>query len=145
MILSDVNLLLYAHAAGSPFHAAAKRWLEAALNQTTPFALAWATLLSFLRISTNARALQRPFSAVEAGDIVAEWLSRSNVRILVPGEQHWSILRRLIAQGQAVGDLVSDAHLAALAIEHGALLCTTDRDFSRFPGLRWENPLERTT
>ncbi len=142
MILSDVNLLLYAHDVGSPFHPAARRWLEGTLDQPTPFALAWVTLLSFLRISTNPRALQRPYSVVEAGNIVAEWLGRANVRILSPGEQHWSILQRLLVQAQALGDLVSDAHLAALAIEHGALLCSTDRDFSRFPGLRWENPLE---
>jgi predicted nucleic acid-binding protein len=80
----------------------------------------------------------------EAATVIDDLLERPQVRFLQPGERHWTILRKLLLEGQVSGSLVMDAHLAALAIEHGALLCTTDRDFSRFPGLRWENPLEKT-
>ena len=102
---------------------------------------AWLTLWAFLRISTNPRAFTRPLSTAEAERIVAAWLARPAVGILEPGERYWAILRGLLHEGQTVGPLVMDAALAALAIEHGAVLCTTDSDFSRFPGLSWNNPL----
>jgi toxin-antitoxin system PIN domain toxin len=99
-------------------------------------------LLAFLRISTDPRIRKNPFSLTEAASIVAEWLDRPMVTLLNPSERHWEILLGLMKQGQARGPLIMDAHLAALAIEHGATLATTDRDFTRFPGLRILNPLE---
>lgn len=142
MILVDVNLLLYAHNQASPQHSSARGWLESTLSGDRQVGLPWHTLLAFLRISTNPRLFPRSFSIEESSAIVDEWLQMPQVAILQPGERHWSILQRLLTSGQAAGNLASDAHLAALAIEHGALLCTTDRDFARFPGLRWENPLQ---
>jgi hypothetical protein len=106
--------------------------------------LAWATINAFLRVSTNPRAYAHPYTAAEAAQIVSDLLETPTVHILNPGERFWHIFRNLLVEAQVTANLVSDAHLAALAIEHGALLCTTDRDFSRFPGLRWENPLEKT-
>lgn len=104
-------------------------------------AFAWITILAFLRIGTDPRALQAPFTTAEALATVSKWLDRSNVVVLGPTERHWGILRDLAVNGQARGALLSDAHLAALAIEHGAVLATTDRDFARFPGLRVVDPL----
>jgi len=143
VILADANLLLYAYDSDSPFHKAARDWLERALSRE-PVAFAWLVLLAFLRLSTSTRPLRQPYTIAEASTVIDEWLERPNVHLLQPGDRHWAILRSLVSEGQATGNLVMDAHLAALAIEHGALLCTTDRDFSRFPGLRWENPLEKT-
>jgi len=142
MMLLDANLLLYAYDSSSEHHEGARKWLQRVLSQPEPVALAWTTVLAFLRISTHPRALQRPFSIAEAASIVSGWLAVPALRILQPGEQHWAILSALLAEGQARGPLVMDAHLAALAIEHGASLCTTDRDFARFRELRVVNPLE---
>ena len=141
MILIDANLLLYAYDLTSEQHERAKTWLEATLNEGQPVRLAWATILAFLRIGTNPRALAVPLSIREATRIVAEWLALPNVASLEPGERHFEILVRLLESAQARGPLVMDAHLAALAIEHGATLCTTDRDFTRFGQLRVSNPL----
>lgn len=142
MILIDANLLLYAYDASSPHHAAARRWLEAVLAKPEPVGWSWATLLAFLRIATHPRALERPLSIQEAVSIVGEWLAQPNATLLQPGASHWDILSALLPAAQARGPLVTDAHLAALAIEHGAVLATTDRDFTRFAGLAWRNPLE---
>ncbi|MDR7423337.1 MAG: PIN domain-containing protein [Armatimonadota bacterium] len=141
MILVDANLLLYAYAAGSPRHAEARAWLEGVLSGPRPVRLAWATVQAFLRLSTHPRIFERPFSIDEACAIVEEWFTRPTVATLQPGDRHWEILRTLLRAAQARGDVVADAHLAALAIEHGATLCTTDRDFVRFPDLTFENPL----
>jgi uncharacterized protein len=137
----DANLLLYAYDNSSSHHAAAKDWLETLLAGDETVALAWLTVLAFLRITTNARILEQPFSIVEASDIVAELLELPVVSLIQPGPRHWAILRDLMAHGQVRGPLVSDAHLAALTIEHGATLATADRDFARFHGLRVINPL----
>ncbi|MFI5090494.1 MAG: TA system VapC family ribonuclease toxin [Terriglobales bacterium] len=142
MILVDSNLLLYAFDAGSKRHVEARSWLESVLDRSEQVGLAWVALLAFIRIGTNPSALSRAFSVEEATTIVSSLLEQRNVIVLHPGERHWTLLRRLLADAQARGDLVTDAHLAALAIEHGATLCTTDRDFARFPGLRWQNPLQ---
>jgi hypothetical protein len=142
MMLLDANLLLYAYDSSSEHHERARKWLQRVLSQPEPVALAWTTILAFLRISTHPRALQRSFSIAEAASIVSGWLAVPALRILPPGEQHWAILSALLAEGQARGPLVMNAHLAALAIEHGATLCTTDRDFARFRELRVVNPLE---
>jgi uncharacterized protein len=141
MILVDANLLLYAYDAASPNHQAARQWWEDRLSEDRPVRLAWTTLLAFLRISTHPRLLQAPFSLPEATGHVAAWLCRPMVDVLHPTARHWEILRGLVERGQAGGNLVPDAHLAALAVEHGATLCTTDRDFARFDGLALVNPL----
>ena len=140
MILVDVNLLLYAYDPSSPHHAQAARWLRRTIAEEARVGLAWVTVLAFLRISTNPR-VKRPISLSDAVQVVSDWLSQPSVMLLDPGERHWSILRSLLQKGQARGSLVTDAHLAALAIEHGAILCTNDRDFTRFPDLKLDNPL----
>jgi toxin-antitoxin system PIN domain toxin len=141
MILVDANLLLYAYGASSPHHETARRWLEETFSRPEPVRLAWVTILAFLRISTHPRMHGDPFPMAEAAAIVGEWLQQPNVGLLQPGERHWAILNQLLRTFQIRGSLVTDAHLAALAIEHGATLCTNDRDFSRFEGLRVEYPL----
>jgi len=141
MILIDVNLLLYAHDSASVQHEAARVWLENTFSEPEAVGLAWVTILGFLRISTNPRLYKHGPSLAEATTIVSGWLDQPLVTILHPGERHWEILRQLLVEGQASGPLVTDAHLAALAIENGATLATTDRDFARFPGLRLLNPL----
>jgi uncharacterized protein len=141
MILVDANLLLYANDAGSPSYDASRHWLQTALAGSQFVRFAWLTLWAFLRISTNPRVFERPLSMLEAEDLVSSWLAQPVAGILEPGDRHWEVLRRLAQSGQTVGPLVMDAAVAAIAIEHGAILHTTDRDFARFPGLRWINPL----
>jgi uncharacterized protein len=141
MILVDVNLLLYAYHPRAPQHAASRSWLEAALSGPELVRFTWQTLWAFLRISTNARAFSQPLSPSEAAAVVSSWLGRPNAGILEPGERHWEILGSLLKEGQTVGPLVMDAALAAVAMEHGAVLHTTDTDFSRFAALNWRNPL----
>ena len=141
MKLIDANVLLYAYGSQSPHHGVARRWLEQTLSSAAPVGLAWVTILAFLRIATNAR-LDGALSMPEAVAIVDEWLERPTVTILEPTERHWLLLGQVLDAGQVRGPLVTDAHLAALAIEHGATLCSTDRDFGRFPGLSLVNPLD---
>jgi len=142
MIVIDANLLLYAHDAGSVHHSAARRWLENTLSGDEPVGLAWVAVLAFLRVGTNSRLRRDGPTPAEAIAIVADWFERPTVTLLNPGERHWGILREMMTQGQVRGPLVTDAHLAALAIEHGAALATTDRDFARFPSLKFFNPLD---
>jgi toxin-antitoxin system PIN domain toxin len=141
LILVDANLLLYAYHPRAEQHEASRQWLETVLAGTDLVRFAWLTLWAFLRIATNPRVFERPLTASEAADAVSTWLSQPVAGIVEPGERHWEILRKVVRDGQAAGPLVMDAVIAAMAIEHGAVLCTTDRDFSRFPGLRWTNPL----
>ncbi|MBI4264558.1 MAG: type II toxin-antitoxin system VapC family toxin [Acidobacteria bacterium] len=141
MILPDANLLLYAYHPRAPQHEGSKNWLEAALSGSELVRLTWPTVWAFLRISTSPKVFEQPLSIAEATAAVSSWLERPTVDLLDPGERHWDILRRLVQEAQCTGPLVTDAALAALAIEHGATLYTTDRDFSRFPGLSWTNPL----
>ena len=142
MIVVDANLLLYAADISSVHHQASRRWLEKTLSGDEAVGLTWTTLLAFLRIGTNARLRRDAFTIEEAAAIVSAWLGRPTATLLNPGERHWDILRTLLTKGQARGPLVTDAHLAALAIENGATLATTDRDFARFPGLKFFNPLD---
>jgi uncharacterized protein len=142
VILVDSNLLLYAFDAGARYHDRARSWLQNVLDSSEQVGFAWVTLLAFVRIGTNPSALSRALSLDEATTILSSILERRNTILLHPGERHWTLLRQLLVHAQARGDLVTDAHLAALAIEHGATVCTVDRDFARFPGLRWQNPLE---
>jgi uncharacterized protein len=141
MIEIDVNILLYAYDSSSPFHQKARAWLEKTLSSDDLVGIPWQNVIAFLRIVTNPRLPGRRFTLAEAIRIVESWLDQPNVRMLAPGEEHWPILSRTLTEGQATGPLISDGSLAALAIEHGAVLYTTDRDFARFPGLRWSNPL----
>ena len=141
MILVDANLLLHAYHPRAAHHDASRTWLEVTLSGSDLVRFAWVTLWAFLRIATNPRVFERPLTTSEAETAVSSWLARPTVGLLEPGERHWEILRQLMQSGQTTGPLVMDAVLAALALEHGATLYTTDLDFSRFPGLRWTNPL----
>jgi toxin-antitoxin system PIN domain toxin len=138
----DANLLLYAYDSAAAEHPKARRWLEEALAKPEPLLVPWHSVYAFLRIATNPRAWKSPLTIEEARAIVDEWLSLPNVVTPSPGERHWEIVRELLADSQCNGPLVTDAVLAALAMEHGAELCTNDRDFSRFPKLRIVNPLQ---
>ena len=141
MILIDANLLLYAHDPRAAQHEASRLWLEATLSGSQFVRFSWLTLWAFLRIATNPRVYERPLSMAEAEQRVSSWLAQPIAGILEPGERHWEILQGLTRHGQTAGPMVMDAALAAIAIEHGATLCTTDRDFSRFPGLSSTNPI----
>jgi hypothetical protein len=141
VILVDVNLLLNAYDEESPQHDPARRWLEGVLSGPDTVGFAWATIVAFLRIGTHPSVFARPLAREEATSIVSEWLARPNVTVLEAGERHWEILSRLVTESQARGPLVPDAHLAALAIEHGAVIHTSDQDFSRFAPARWVDPL----
>jgi hypothetical protein len=141
VILLDANLLLYAHDTTSPRHEAARAWLERTLGEEPDVRLGVATVLAFIRISTDARVYERPMEPPEAIAIAAALLARPNVSLATPGDRHWSLLAGVASDGQARGPMLMDAHLAALAIEHGATLATTDRDFRRFSGLRQLDPL----
>ena len=141
MKLTDVNLLIYAIDATSPRHRVAKRWLEDQLSGTETFAFAWIVLLSFIRLSSNPRIFESPLAPGEAFDYVDGWLTQPPATIVHPTERHPAVLRELLAPLGTAGNLTTDAHLAALAIEHGAELCSSDSDFSRFQGLRGRDPL----
>jgi hypothetical protein len=141
VILVDVNILLYASNAEAEQHAVAREWLDAKLSGASPVGLPWSTLLAFLRVATNPRAFRNPLSMGVAWHQVSAWLSAETVWIPEPTERHATVLENLLALPGMYGNLVPDAHLAALAIEHGLTLCSTDGDFARFPGLTWINPL----
>lgn len=141
MRLLDLNLLLYALDESSPLHDDARPWVEQTLSGPGTVAFAWNVLLGFVRLSTRAAIFASPLRVDEALDIVAGWLEQPAVTVIHPTERHLTVLRELLAPVGTGGNLTSDAHLAALAIEHGAELCSTDADFSRFPGLRWVHPL----
>ena len=141
MKLIDLNLLLYAVNRDSRDHAAAKAWVDDALSGDETIALPWTVLLGFIRISTHARIMERPLAMKDALAVVASWLERPQVVTLGPGREHWTILRELLESTKG-GNIAMDAHLAALAIEHGATLHSTDRDFARFTRLRFVNPLD---
>jgi toxin-antitoxin system PIN domain toxin len=142
VILLDANLLLYAYNSTFEQHKRAKAWLERALSEPAPVGLPWTTILAFLRVGTNPRAFPNPLGPDEATTIVSSWLAHPMVVIAEPGGRHWEILSSLLRSTQSRGPRVMDAHLAALAIEYGATLCTTDNDFKLFPGLQLQNPLE---
>lgn len=140
MILVDSNLLIYAYDRSSRFHRPAREWLEAVLSGVEPVCLSWQVVLAFLRVTTHPRIFERPLLLEDAVGIVESWFATPTVRLLQPTARHWPILSQLLPKAQARGPLVMDAHLAALAIQHGATLYTVDRDFRRFPGLRTEDP-----
>lgn len=141
MILPDINLLIYAHNTLDPNHEAARRWWDERLAGPEGVGLAWIVLLGFIRLSTHPRVFITPFQPEEALERVTEWLSLPHVAIIHPQDSHLDHFGKLISQAGVAGNLTTDAHLAALAIEHDLVLCTTDADFARFPGLKWMNPL----
>lgn len=141
MKLPDVNLLLYGIDEDSPRHQVARGWVESLFGGTETVALAWAVMLAFVRLTTKPQVMTRPFTVEEALDVVEGWLARPNVVVVHPTDRHAHILRELLAPLGTGGNLTTDAHLAALSIEHGAELCSSDADFSRFPGVRWQDPL----
>ncbi len=141
MILLDVNLLLYAYDARSPRHEPARAWLEQTLSGSETVGLPWVVMLAFIRLITRAVVVEHPLTAEEAIDLVESWLGQPCVTVIHPTDRHPVVLRELLQPLGTGGNLTTDAHLAALAIEHGASLCSCDVDFSRFPGLRWVDPL----
>lgn len=141
MILVDVNLLVYAHNTGSRHHEAAKEWLNGEISRSNAVGLPWNCLLGLVRLATNPRIFAPPLPMGVALTVIADLLAQDTVFVPQPTARHAGILTGLIANGGVTGNLVPDAHLAALAIEHGLTLCSTDRDFSRFEGLRWINPI----
>ena len=140
MILVDANLLIYAVDADSPRHAQARGWLEDVLSGTTAVGLAWIVILAFLRITTRPGILRKPLSPDQAMAFVDEWLEQPYVSAVAPGERHWPVLRNLLRASGTAGGLVPDAHLAALGIELGAAIYSTDHDFKRFPGIEHVDP-----
>jgi len=141
MILVDANLLIYAIDQESVHHAKAHAWIEQILSETTPVGIAWIVVLAFLRITTLKRLTRNALSSERAIAYVDSWLAMPHVSLVLPGEQHWPILRNLIQLSGTAGNLTSDAHLAALAIELGYTVFTADNDFSKFAGVSVVNPL----
>jgi toxin-antitoxin system PIN domain toxin len=141
MIVLDVNLLLYAQDGRAALHEAARSWLQSAFNGTELIGIPWQTLHAFLRISTDRRIAGEDASMERALERVQMWLNLPHVRLLAPGERHWNLLQQVLIEGQVRGSMTTDAQLAAITMEYGGTLYTTDRDFARFPGLRWTNPL----
>jgi uncharacterized protein len=145
VILVDANMLLYAEDSLSPRHRQARVWWDHQLSGTDPVCLCWAVLSAFIRVSTNSRAFERPLALEQSLARVCSWLDQPCVKIIQPTERHWTVFQQMLTDGQAVANLVTDAHLAALAIEHGCELISTDSDFARFPTLVWKNPLSSIT
>ncbi|HYB41684.1 MAG TPA: type II toxin-antitoxin system VapC family toxin [Candidatus Methylomirabilis sp.] len=141
MRVVDLNVLLYAVNADATQHHRVLAWWERAINGDEPLGLPWIVLLGFLRLSTSAQVFPRPLRPEAAIASVDSWLGRTNTRVIRETDAHWSILRSLLRDAGTFANLTTDAHLAALAISHGAVLVSCDSDFARFPGLRWENPL----
>lgn len=142
-MIVDVNVLLYAIDEDSPHHEVARRWLESAFNGNSRVGLPWHTLCGFVRIATHPKILLNPMTGREAWRYVDEWLDEEMAWIPQPTERHRRVLGKLVDDHYATGNLVPDAHLAALAIEHGVAVCSFDTDFRRFPEITWIDPLER--
>jgi hypothetical protein len=141
LILPDVNLIVYAHNEDAPQHAAACAWWDGLLNGDDPVVVPWAVAIGFVRLMTHRVVLTTPMSPSAAVAHVRAWLAQPNVESIEPGPRHLEVLDRLLAATGVAGQLTTDAHLAALAIEHQCELHSNDTDFARFPGLRWHNPL----
>ena len=141
MILVDANILLYACNAAADQHVESRNWLDGKLNGAAPVGLPWISVLAFLRIATNPRAFRTPLTMPTAWGQVSNWLSAETAWTPEPTERHAELFGQLLALPGIYANLVTDAHLATLAIEHGLTLCSTDGDFARFPALNWLNPL----
>ena len=143
MLMLDANLLIYAYHEEAQEHESARKWVEEIFSSSELVGLPWQSILAFLRITTHPRVFERPLLMSNAQSIVASWLDRPQIHAIEAGATFFDVLSGLLGVAQIRGALVSDAAIAALAIEHGATLCTTDRDFARFPGLRYINPLRQ--
>jgi toxin-antitoxin system PIN domain toxin len=141
LILVDANILLYAEDSLQSRHQQARSWWDDQLSGTGVVCLCWTVLSAFIRIGTNPRVFEHPLSLEQALARVQSWLDQPCTRVVRPTERHWTVFQQVLTDGQAVANLVTDAHLAALAIEHGCELASTDSDFARFPKLKWRNPL----
>jgi toxin-antitoxin system PIN domain toxin len=141
MILPDVNLLVYAIDETSSFHSDAKNWWDEILSSSGSIALCYPSVLGFIRLVTNRRIFESPLSVGEALEYVESWLAQPNTTLVVPTPRHWPLLSTLLESGGVGANLTTDAHIAALAIEHGCTLYSNDNDFGRFQNLRWKNPL----
>jgi toxin-antitoxin system PIN domain toxin len=141
--LPDANVLLYAVNESAPDHAAALRWLDGALNGQRAVGFAWVVLLAFLRLSTHRAVFERPLTAEQALGVIRDWLGQPPAVVISPTARHIDVLAGLLAETGTAANLVNDAHLATLAVEHDAVLISYDADFGRFRGLRWERPAAR--
>jgi uncharacterized protein len=141
VILIDANILIYAHVSSFSQHKLARDWLDQQLNASAPVGLPWTSLIAFLRLVTNPRVFEHPEPIADAWQIVRMWLAAETTWVPQPTERHADVLNKYLALPGIHGNLVPDAHLAALAVEHGLTLCSTDGDFARFSGLRWLNPI----
>lgn len=141
MKLVDLNVLLYAVNRNSFHHEAIRSWWESTLSGEETIALPWVVLSGFLRLTTSDRVLSRPLTVLQAVERVNTWLSLPHVETIVETPEHWRILKELLAETGTAGNLTTDAHLAAMAIAHGATLVSCDADFGRFRKLRWQNPV----
>jgi toxin-antitoxin system PIN domain toxin len=142
LILVDANILLYAEDSLSVFHQQARKWWDDQLSGSEPVCLCWTVLSAFTRIGTNPRVFENPLSLEQALSSIESWFDQPCTRIIRPTEQHWITFQQMLNDGQAVANLVTDAHIAALALEHGCIVASTDADFARFPKLKWINPLK---
>jgi hypothetical protein len=142
VILVDANILLYAEDQLSDQHSAAHAWWDAQLSGPSPVCLCWTVINAFIRIASNSRVFENPLSIAQAVKRVQSWLDQPCVRLIEPTDRHWTVFQQMLTDGQALGNLVTDAHLAALAIQHGCELMSTDADFARFPRVKWTNPLK---
>ena len=143
MILPDINLLVYAHSGRAPLHEVSRIWWEGLIERDEPVGLPWVVVFGFVRLMTHPALLEKPITPAAAIDAVESWLAQPSVQILECGPRHLEIVRRLFENTAVGGNLATDTHLAALAIEHQCELHSNDADFARFPGLRWRNPLAR--
>ncbi len=141
MKIVDLNILIYAVNEDAPDHRKAKKWWENCLSETETVGLPWVVILGFLRITTNPRIMRMPLAHDQAIGLIDDWLKQDPVRIVRPTDSHWGILKHFILHLGTASNLTTDAHIAALAVERGCILYSSDNDFSRFPNLRWSNPL----
>jgi uncharacterized protein len=143
VIILDANLLLYAYNADAPEHPVVAQWLAELLDSGEPVGLPWVTIWAFLRISTNSRIWPNPLPAEQAFAIMREWVAEPSIVPLTPGPRHLDLLHHLVTEFGATGALVPDAALAALALENGATVASTDQDFRRFASVKWINPVKQ--
>ena len=141
VIVPDLNMLLYAYNDGSPEYQAARRWWEGLMDGEEEVGLAWIVVAGFLRQVTHPSIVDKPMDVMSAMEVVDQWFELPHVTVLNPGSEHLKLFRRCLETVGTGGNLVTDSHIAAIAMEYGAVVHTNDRDFSRFPGLSWHNPL----
>jgi len=141
MITTDINLLICAHNAADPQHVAAKEWWENCINESNPVGLPWAVMAGFIRLMTHPRVLEEPMPVADATSYVRSWLDQASVIVLEPSERFPTIFFNFLTELGSAGNLTTDAHIAALAVEKQAIVNSCDSDFSRFSGLNWKNPI----